>query len=60
MKKGPAARRSAVFDLSAFCVHVVAVPVDQFGNRNDLIALPLQVGDQLIQGFRRKFCAVMA
>ena len=39
---------------------MVAVPVDQFGNGNDLIALPLQIGDQRIQSLRREFRPVVA
>lgn len=50
----------SVFDLSAFMIQMVFVPVDQFRNGNNRIALVFQLHDQRIQRLSRKFCPVVA
>ena len=49
-----------ILDLPSFRIHMVTVTVNQFRDGNNFISLPFQVGNQGIQGIRRKFCSVMA
>ena len=49
-----------IFYLSAFMIQMVFIPVDQFGNGNNRIALVFQLRNQRIQRLSREFCPVMA
>ena len=47
-----------IFYLSAFMIQMVFIPVDQFGNGNNRIALVFQLRNQRIQRLSREFCPV--